>query len=201
MSGWIADFVNDLGYTGLALLMFIENVFPPIPSELVMPLGGFLVAQGQLSLPGVALAGTLGSVAGTLILFFVGRRFPQERLQGWVERRGKWFLITVDEVERAYRWFNRHGRAAVFFARLVPGVRSLISLPAGSSGMRLGPYLLYTTLGATIWTTALAYGGMLLGDQYQRLSRLLSQATLIGAVLLLLFVGRWVVQRLKEGQG
>ena len=200
MSAWIADLLNDMGYAGVAVLMFVENVFPPIPSELVMPLGGFLVAQGELSLPGVILAGTLGSVAGTLILFFVGRRFPQERLQRWIERRGQWFLITVDDVERAYRWFDRHGRAAVFFARVVPGVRSLISLPAGSSGMRLGPYLLYTTLGAGIWTTGLAYGGMLLGDQYQRLSRLLSQATLVGAVLLLLFVAWWVVQRLKESQ-
>lgn len=198
MSGWIADLVNDLGYVGLALLTFVENLFPPIPSELVMPLGGFLAAEGRLSLPGVILAGTLGSVAGAIIFFFLGRQFPQPRLQKWVRRHGRWLLLTVDDVEKAYRWFDRHGRAAVFFGRLVPGVRSLISLPAGSSAMRLGPFLIYTALGAAIWSAVLAYAGMLLGGQYERIGRFLRQADIIIVALLLLAAAKWVVQRLWE---
>jgi len=196
MTGWIADLVNDLGYVGLALLAFIENLFPPIPSELIMPLGGFLVSEGKLSLPGVILAGTLGSVAGSLIFYFLGRQFPRDRLQQWVGRRGQWLLLTVDDLEEAYGWFDRHGRAAVFFGRLVPGVRSLISLPAGSSAMRLGPFLIYTALGAALWSAILAYGGLLLGEQYERISRVLRQADTIIVALLLLAVAQWVVRRL-----
>ena len=198
MVDWITELVTDLGYPGLALLMLIENVFPPIPSELVMPLGGFLVSEGQLALPGVVFVGTLGSVAGSLVLFYLGRLFPPDRIQNWVGRHGRWLLLTVDDVKKAYGWFDRHGRAAVFFARLVPGVRSLISLPAGSSSMRLGPFLLYTALGAAVWSAALAYGGMLLGDQYERLSHLLRQATYVVIALLLLVAARWVVQRLRK---
>lgn len=200
MAGWIADFVDNLGYVGLAVLTFIENVFPPIPSEIIMPLGGFLVSEGELTLPGVILAGTLGSVSGTLVFFYLGRQFPRERVERWVERYGRWLLLTVDDVEKAYRWFDRHGRAAVFFGRLVPGVRSLISLPAGSASMGLGPFLLYTTLGAAIWTAILVYGGMALGEQYDRLSHLLRQADIIIAALLLLAAARWIIKRLQKGR-
>ncbi|MDX1689170.1 MAG: DedA family protein [Candidatus Promineifilaceae bacterium] len=200
MTGWITDLVTDLGYVGLALLTFIENVFPPIPSEIIMPLGGFLVAEGELSLLGVVLAGTLGSVAGSLVFYFLGWQFRRDRLREWVGRHGRWLLLTVDDVEKAYGWFDRHGRAAVFLGRLIPGVRSLISLPAGSSAMRLGPFLLYTALGTAIWSAALAYGGMLLGDQYERLSRLLQQATYVVIALLLLVIARWIVQRVRRRQ-
>lgn len=198
MARWIADFVDNLGYAGLALLTFIENVFPPIPSEIIMPLGGFLVSEGELALPGVILAGTLGTVSGTLVFYYLGRLFPRDRVEGWVERHGRWLLLAVDDVEKAYRWFDRYGRAAVFFGRLVPGVRSLISLPAGSAGMGLLPFLVYTALGAAIWASVLAYGGMVLGEQYERLSRLIQQATIFVIVLLLLAAARWVVGRWRK---
>ena len=198
MTAFITDLVNDLGYVGLALLTFVENLFPPIPSELVMPLGGFLVAEGRLTLPGVVFAGTLGSVAGSVIFYFLGSYFPRERLQQWVDRRGHWLLLTVDDVQKAYRWFDRHGRAAVFFGRLIPGVRSLISLPAGSSAMPLGPFLIYSALGAGLWSAALAYGGMLLGEQYERISRLLRQVDAVIVALLLLTAAIWIVRRLRK---
>lgn len=198
MVNWVTELVMDLGYAGLALLMFIENVFPPIPSEIIMPLAGFLVSEGKLSLPGVVLAGTLGSVAGALVFYLVGRQFHQERLQSWVGRRGRWLLLTVRDVEKAYGWFDRHGYKAVFLGRLVPGVRSLISLPAGSAHMNLLPFVLYTALGAATWSAVLAYGGMVLGEQYERLSRLIQQATTVVIVLLLLAAARWILRRWRK---
>lgn len=196
MTDWITGLVLDLGYAGLALLMLIENVFPPIPSEIIMPLGGFLVSQGELALTGVILAGSLGSVTGSLLLFILGRQFRRRRLEQWAERHGQWLLITAGDVQQAFAWFERHGHKAVFLARLVPGVRSLISLPAGSSAMHPLPFLLYTGLGTVMWCSALAWGGMALGAQYERLSRLVQQAGTTVVLLLLLAAAAWILKRL-----
>lgn len=164
MLEWIRSTMETLGYPGIVLLMFLENVFPPIPSELVMPLAGFTSSEGGLSLWGVVAAGTAGSVLGALPLYYLGRAFGEERLAAWADRHGKWLALSGQDVRNADAWFDRHGSKVVLFARLVPGVRSLISIPAGMSNMNMVTFLLYTTLGTGLWAGLLAYVGQLLGN-------------------------------------
>lgn len=159
--------VEQTGYLGVALLMLAENVFPPIPSEVIMPLAGFVAARGDLNPVLVVVAGVAGSVAGTWLWYWAAVTLGRERLKRWTERHGHWLTIGPDDIDRASDWFRRHEGAAVFFGRLVPAVRTLISVPAGIAEMPLPRFLLYTTLGTTLWTTALMLAGYLLENQYQ----------------------------------
>jgi membrane protein DedA with SNARE-associated domain len=185
MLAWVSQLMSSLGYAALVFLMFVENVFPPIPSELIMPLAGFVSTQGGLSLAGVIAAGTLGSVLGALPLYYLGRRLGAERLKTLADRHGRWLTVCGGDIERAIGWFDRHGRAAVFFGRLVPGVRSLISLPAGIDRMPVVSFLLFTALGSGIWSALLAYAGFLLGGRYQEVERYVNPVSyvVLGAML------------------
>src|SRR5687767_4658381 len=131
MLEWITEFMNSMGYFAIVFLMFLENVFPPIPSEVIMPMAGFTATQGKLSFIGVVIAGTLGSVLGALPLYFVGKTIGEDRLKSWAHSHGKWLTVSRDDIDKAKEWFEKHGAIAVLIGRLVPGVRSLISLPAG----------------------------------------------------------------------
>ncbi len=195
MLDWIQNLMNSLGYLGIALLMFLENVFPPIPSELVMPLAGFASTQGQLSFLGVVIAGVIGAVLGQLPLYYLAKFVGKKRLMTWADKYGKWLAISSEEIERADRWFGRYGGSVVFFGRLVPGIRSLISVPAGFTEMNLTKFLLYSSLGISIWSAVLAYLGRLLGENYQAISRFLGPVTYIvlGALVAAAIV--WVVKR------
>lgn len=173
MATWIMDVMVGLGYPGIALLMFIENVFPPIPSELIMPLAGFLAAEGELSIVGVIIAGTIGSVVGALPLYWIGMKLGKWRLSQWAERYGRWLTISPEDIDNADDWFGRHGRKAVFLGRLVPGIRSLIAIPAGLHHMPMLPFLVYTTIGSSIWTAALAAAGYLLGGEFHEVEKYL----------------------------
>jgi membrane protein DedA with SNARE-associated domain len=166
MLTWITDLITQLGYAGIAFLMFAENIFPPIPSELIMPLAGFTASQGTLSLVGVITAGLLGTMAGALPWYYAGRYFGTERLQGYANRWGKYAGITAQDIQKADAWFDKHGHWIVLVGRLIPGVRTLISVPAGSCGMPLRPFLLYSAIGSLLWCSLLAGGGMLLGANY-----------------------------------
>ena len=199
MTDWIVRLIHNLGYVGLAFLTFLENVFPPIPSEVIIPLGGFLVAQGELTLVGVVAAGTVGSLAGGLVLYAVGRQFTQERVRALTGRYGQWLLLTVEDVEKAFAWFDRHGEWAVFLARLVPGLRSLISIPAGSHEMRLVSFIVYTTLGTAIWSAILACGGVMLGSRYHQIGKLIDWVTYVAVGLLAFGVVRWLIKRRSGG--
>lgn len=198
MLDWIKNLMDSLGYIGIVCLMFLENVFPPIPSEVIMPLAGFTAAQGNLSFIGVVLAGTLGSVVGALPLYYLGRVVGEDRLKQWADRYGKWLTVSGKEIERADQWFERHGPKAVFIGRLVPGVRSLISIPAGISGMNLLQFLLYSAVGALIWTALLAYLGWLLGENYERVNTYLGPITYVVVGGLLIAGIIWVVRRKKQ---
>ncbi len=162
MFDWIVKTIRSLGYVGVTSLTFLENLFPPIPSELVIPLAGFVAATGALSIWGVIVAATVGSLAGALLWYEIGRRVGERRVRRWVERSGKWITLSPKDVDRAQGWFKRHGGAAVFLGRLVPGVRTFISLPAGFAGMPRTPFLLYSAGGTALWTAALAYAGVVL---------------------------------------
>jgi membrane protein DedA with SNARE-associated domain len=197
MFDWITGWLEGGGYIGVFALMLVENVFPPIPSELVMPLAGYLAAQGTLSVAGVVVAGTLGSVAGALLWYWVGLRIGVERLRRLARRHGHWLTLDEDVVDRASTWFARHGWAAVFFGRMVPAVRTLISVPAGVAGTRLAPFLAVTTAGSAVWVGLLTAAGYLLEGQFRRVEAWLnpvSNAIVAGIVL-------WYVYRVLRGSG
>lgn len=164
----LLNLVDQMGYWGLLFLMFLENLFPPIPSELIMPLGGFLAAQGKMDPLLVVLVGTAGSVLGALPWYYLGRFFGHDRLIALSERFG--FIMTMDppDVEMAFGWFRKHGRKAVLLGRIVPAIRTLISVPAGMARMSLPVFLALTTIGSLVWTGLLTAAGYLLENQYDR---------------------------------
>ena len=170
MFDWIAGLVEDGGYLGIAALMFAENLFPPIPSELIMPLAGFAAARGDLNIALATAAGAAGSLLGALFWYYVGRWLGSARLKRWAGRHGRWLTLTPGDIDRSCAWFNRHSGKAVFIGRLVPAVRTLISVPAGIAGMGLPRFLLYSALGTVLWTAFLAGLGYLLGDQYRKVA-------------------------------
>lgn len=191
MFDWILEVIASAGYLGLLALMFLENLFPPIPSELIMPLAGFLAARGEMDPLLVVLTGTAGSVLGALPWYWVGRRFGRDRLTRLAERHGVWLTLEPEEVDRAYDWFRRRGWRAVLFGRLVPGVRTLISVPAGLARMRLLPFLALTTAGSLAWITLLTAAGYLLQDQYHRVESVIDPAsTAVFASILLFYAWR-----------
>lgn len=182
----IVAVLTKLGAFGVFLLMLAENVFPPIPSEVVLPLAGYVAAKGQGSLWLTIAAATAGSVAGATIWYYVGRWIGTERLRRFAARHGRWLTLTPDEVDHVDRWFDRHGRWAVLFGRLVPGVRTLISVPAGVTGMKLVPFLAWTAVGSAFWTTLLAIAGYELGQNYGRVAGIIEPASnvVLGAAVL-----------------
>ncbi|WP_309091223.1 DedA family protein [Phenylobacterium sp.] len=187
MFEFVVSVIVAAGLIGVALLMFAENVVPPIPSEVIMPLAGFAAARGDLNFAGVVIAGTVGAVAGAYGWYEVGRRIPDRALESWVSRHGRWLTLDEQDLRRARELFRRHGGPAVFVGRLIPAVRTLISVPAGLARMRHATFLAWTTAGTAAWTLLLASAGYLLEAEYRRVERWLDPATgvVLGLVVLL----------------
>lgn len=187
---WITDLMQSLGYVGIAFLMFLDNIFPPIPSELIMPTAGFISSQGKLNLVLVIIAGSFGSILAACVLYALGHYLNEQRIIKWLEKYGKWLFIKPDDVLKAKQSFNQHGKKIVFFGRMVPALRSIISIPAGMAGMPFSQFLLYSSLGTIIWTSLLACGGFYLGENYEILGKWISKASgVITVVLILLIAG------------
>ena len=186
MLDFIKTVIEAIGYLGVAFLMIIENIFPPIPSEVIMPFAGFLTTNGQLSFTGILMAGVTGSIVGTLPFYYLGYKIGNERLQAWADKHGHWLMMTSDDIKRASNWFSRHGKKAVLFCRLVPGIRTLISVPAGVQKMNLATYLLLTFIGTTVWVGFLGYLGKYLQENYSAVSQYLDPISyvVIGGLLL-----------------
>ena len=201
MFEWITAFVEKSGYLGIALLMLAENVFPPIPSELIMPLAGFVAARGELNAALVVAAGTVGSVLGALFWYSAGRWIGIDRLKAFAYRHGRWLTVSPQELEQTQAFFCRHSDKAVFFARLIPAVRTLISVPAGVVKMPLPQFLLYSTLGTTVWNGILVGAGYWLGSQYRQVAEWMNPITygLLG-VLALWYLYRVVTFRPKRSR-
>ena len=177
-----------IGYGAILLAMFLENLIPPIPSELIMPLGGFYVAQGQLNFFPVVLAGLTGTVMGALPWYGIGKLVNEEILEKWLEKNGRWIGINPQDLARSRKWFNRYGISLVFWGRLVPGVRTLISVPAGVELMPITPFLIWTTAGSLIWTLFLTITGFYLGDNYAKIETWISPFSSIFKILIILSI-------------
>lgn len=199
MTSWIIETITLTGYLGIFLLMFIENVFPPIPSEFIMPLAGFMVVMDKFSLVGIILAGTLGALAGALPLYYLGAKLGKAKLQSFIDRQGKWLMLCPADIDRADQWFDKHGVKAVFVCRLIPGIRSLISIPAGFNQMHLGRFLLFSFIGTAIWTSLLACAGYFLGTNFRAVEGYLDIIVyiVIGVVIVLYL---WRLFHYKTGK-
>ncbi|WP_306393120.1 DedA family protein [Telluria beijingensis] len=183
MFDFITEFMQSGGYFAVFALMALENIFPPIPSELIMPFAGFVAARGDLNVVGVLLAGTAGSVAGALPWYYAGKVYGKERLEAFADKHARWLTVTHGDIEHAMESFEKHGRKVVLFGRLIPAIRTLISVPAGLACMPMGQFLLYSTVGSLVWTGILTGAGYMLESQYERVAEYVdpvSKAILIG---------------------
>ena len=205
LANWVQDVINQFGYFGVALLVVIENIFPPIPSEIVLPFAGFVaqqgsagVAQSDTSVIGMMIAATIGSVVGALILYVISSAIGPERLRAFVQRFGRWFGVKQTDLLRAEAWFDRRSYVAVLVGRCVPLIRSIVSIPAGFRRMKLTSFILLTAVGSAVWNIALIGAGALLGDQWERVGEYVGvfQWLVIGAILVLLV--RFVYLRLQN---
>ena len=196
--GWAEGVITALGEWGVGLLVALETVFPPVPSEVILPLAGYLTQQGDLSLPLVLVTSTIGSLVGALALYGVGAAFGLERS---IHGLSKLPLVDRDDFERAAGWFSRHGRASIFFGRLIPGVRSLISLPAGAERMSLGTFAAFTLAGSGLWNSLLIGLGAALGTQYALVDRYSSYVNYALWAAVAAFVAWLVVRRVRRRSG
>ena len=187
MSAFITDTITQLGYLGIVLLMLLEAVFPPIPSELIIPFAGFAAGEGRLSYFGVVAAATAGSMLGAIPWYLAGRLFGLARVKWLADRFGRWFAFNSAEIDYAARLFERWGRLIVGAGRLLPIVRTLISVPAGVAPMPLAPFLIFTALGSALWTSGLTLAGYILESQYEVVEHLLDPLS-TGVLVLVILV-------------
>ncbi len=191
MQAAIISIMNKFGYFGVFFLIAIENIFPPIPSEVILLFGGFMTTYSKINIIGVIIASTLGSLVGALILYYIGKILNKERLKKIVKGKvGKILRLKAKDIDKADEWFDTKGNKTVFFCRFVPILRSLISIPAGMSEMPMPKFLLYTTVGSAIWNAVLTIAGSIVGDKWETIVDIFdkySHITLI--VLIVLFIG------------
>lgn len=169
MQTWITTFIEQFSYIGIFLLMALENVFPPIPSEVILTFSGFMTTYTALSIPGVIVSATLGSVAGAVILYGIGYFLEIEKIEAIVDRWGHVLRLKKEDIARANAWFDKYGYWTIFLCRMVPLVRSLISVPAGMTKMNFSLFLLFTTLGTLLWNVALVLLGSFLGQSWEKI--------------------------------
>ncbi|MFG3558123.1 DedA family protein [Micromonospora sp. NPDC047557] len=195
LTGWVASVIDATGPVGVALLVALESIVPPIPSEIVLAMAGFLAHEGRFNVVLVVLAATVGSLVGALVLYWLGAALGEERLKRWLDRIP---LVDRDDLEKADRWFERHGRWAVLIGRVVPVVRSLVSVPAGANRMPLGEFVLLTTIGSGVWNALIVGAGYALGSRWQDVGRYSDWFNYaIGAVFVVMTI-TWVIRKIRR---
>ena len=198
MENWIIDLVNWAGYWGVALLMLLETVFPPVPSEVIMTVAGVSAARGNMTLWGTIVAGTAGAMLGNWIWYWLAIKFGRGRLRPFIERYSRWLTLDWEEVERGERLFQRHGAIIVLLARMIPTLRSLISIPAGLFNMSLGRFMLFSTIGTAGWTMGLAGAGYFLGSKFEDVEKWLGPLSmLVIAGIIATYIWRLVMWKPK----
>jgi membrane protein DedA with SNARE-associated domain len=196
MTDAIIEFITAYGYWAIALLMLVENLFPPLPSEIIMPFAGFVAARGDLNVIGVVAAGVTGSLVGGLPWFCLARRWGAEKLKQLADRHGSWLTVSRGEIERAERWFQQHGVVVLVFGRLVPGLRTLVAVPAGLAGMSLRRFIVWSTVGSLLWSGLLTAIGYVLENRYDRIVGVLDPV----AKIVLASIGVAYVVRVVHGR-
>ncbi|PZV11598.1 MAG: alkaline phosphatase [Pseudanabaena sp.] len=198
MQEWITNTMNSLGYLGIGLLMFLENLFPPIPSELIMPLAGYTATfpNTQIQVVPAIAAGVIGTILGAIPWYYAGALLGQQRLELLASRYGKWIGVSEKDIDKSVNWFQKHGSTAVLLGRMVPGIRTLISIPAGISKMPLIPFFLYSTVGTIAWVALLTYAGYFLGKNYKLVEDYIDVITKVVVFGVLIAIAAFVGYRL-----
>lgn len=201
MSDWVVRLIEQSGYLGVGFLMFLETLFPPIPSEVIMPVAGVAAAQGKMDFTATVAAGTAGAMLGNIFWYLAARALGHDRLQPFIDRYGKWLTISWKDVDRAHRWFDRHSIAVVFLGRLLPTIRSVVSIPAGLLDMRFRNFVIASTIGTAIWTGLLTASGYLLQENFHFIDQVIGPiSNVIIGMILLIYVGRLLTQRGKPAE-
>jgi len=201
MATWIIETINSFGYAGIFVLMLVESLFPPIPSELIIPFAGFSAANGTLDLWLVLLSATVGAVVGMLPWYFVGRIFGLGRVRALADRYGRWATLNAGEVDTATSWFHRFGPVIVLVGRLIPLIRTLISIPAGLARMPLWRFVLFSTIGALTWNSILVGAGFLLAEHYELVEGWLDPGTnIVLSLVVVVYLYRLVTWRPTRAQ-
>ena len=186
MSDWVVRLIEQSGYLGVGFLMFLETIFPPIPSEVIMPVAGMSAAKGKMDFALAVASGTAGAMLGNIVWYLAARALGHDRLKPFVKRHGKWLTLNWKEVQRAHNWFDAHGIVFVFLGRLIPTVRSLVSIPAGLLDMRFRNFVIASTAGTALWTALLTGAGYKLQENFRDIGQVigpLSNAVLIALVV------------------
>jgi membrane protein DedA with SNARE-associated domain len=186
MDDWIIRLVDQGGYWGVALLMFLETVFPPVPSEVIMTVAGVSASRGNMTFTGVVGAGTAGAMLGNYLWFWLAIKFGSDRLHRFADRYGRWLTLNWKEIERGHELFRKHGSIIALVARMLPTLRSLISIPAGIFGMSHRRFLVFSTIGTAGWSAALAGAGCALGSQFEDVEKILGPVSTAVIVLIIL---------------
>jgi membrane protein DedA with SNARE-associated domain len=195
LTGWVASVIESMGEVGVGLLVALENLVPPIPSEIVLSLAGFLANQGRVNLVLVWVAATAGSVLGAVALYWLGRALGEERLKRWLDHIP---LVDSDDLHTADRWFERHAKSAVLVGRCAPVVRSLISVPAGANHMKVGLFIVLTAIGSGVWNAVFVGAGYALGSRWQQVEQYSSYFNYVIYAFFAVAVGSWVVKKVRK---
>ena len=195
LTGWVASVIDSLGEVGVGLLVALENLIPPIPSEIVLSMAGYLASTGRVNLVLVWIAATLGSVIGALMLYWLGRGLGEDRLKRWLDRLP---LVDIDDLNKADRWFERHEKSAVLFGRCAPVVRSLVSIPAGANEMHVGLFTLLTTIGSGLWNLIFVGGCYALGRNFEPLEQYAQYFDYAMYALFAVLIGQWIVKKVRK---
>jgi membrane protein DedA with SNARE-associated domain len=195
LTAWVASVIESMGEVGVGLLVALENLIPPIPSEIVLSLAGYLASEGRVNLVWVYIAATAGAVIGAMLLYWLGYGLGEDRLKRWLDRVP---LVDIDDLNKADRWFENHARSAVLFGRCAPVVRSLISIPAGANHMPLGQFVLFTAIGSGVWNAIFVGGGYALGSRFQDLEKYAQYFDYAIWAVFAIMIGSWVVKKLRK---
>ncbi|MEF2964296.1 DedA family protein [Paenibacillus sp. M1] len=188
MENWITSIMEQFGYAGILLLIALENVFPPIPSEVILTFGGFMTTYSSLTVTGVVIAATVGSILGAIVLYGIGYLINVDRLENWIDRYGRFLRLKKEDIRKADAWFDKYGYWTVLFCRMIPLIRSLISIPAGMSKMKFGVFLLFTTIGTLIWNVVLVSVGAAVGGSWEKIVEFMDVYSNIAYALIALCV-------------
>jgi membrane protein DedA with SNARE-associated domain len=202
MADWAIDLINQTGYVGVFFLMLLETLFPPIPSEVIMPIAGARAAHGPMTLGGVIVAGTAGAMFGNFFWYLAARVIGMERFKPFIDRFGRWLTMDWYDIKKAEDLFGRFGYIVVFVGRMMPTIRSIVSVPAGLLRMRLRSFVVWSTIGTAGWSSALAIAGWLLGRRFKEVEKVLGPvSTAIIAVIVLAYIWRQLTWRNRHPEG